>query len=298
MRCARVGVPGPASASHLNFVLGSTRKIGESMKTVCSVCQKEVIFESYGVPTRPGRCPNCLAKPRHRFAHYLLKEVFPVSLGRVPKRFLEIGPSKTSTSSLPYVHPELEYTGVDIRELKHHERLVPPHKFLHMDARNLDFPSQSFDLVFANNLLAFVAEYEKILAEAARVLSNDGIFMSNLNFRGEPKTISTSEWVQKYPDLATPEFLTENGTEWFFGDDFATIWRRHGLLPLRIQVSEYVSAAKIEALSLKPQDEFVLSFKQSSARQAFLEALESLNGEEPLIPAVVRPADFAPAPTL
>jgi len=61
---------------------------------------------------------------------------------------------------------------------------VPNLRFEVMDARSLPFPARSFDLVVSFETLEHMAEGERFLAEAARVLADDGTLLMSVPFGG------------------------------------------------------------------------------------------------------------------
>jgi phosphatidylethanolamine/phosphatidyl-N-methylethanolamine N-methyltransferase len=95
-------------------------------------------------------------------------------------RVLEVGVG--TGLSLGQYRPEVTVTGVDFsREMLDQARgrvaadgLAHVDGLHEMDARVLDFPDDSFDLVVAMYLISVVPEPERVLAEMARVCRPDG----------------------------------------------------------------------------------------------------------------------------
>lgn len=240
----------------------------------CFYCGYEGEFLPYGIPERKGKCPECGTKPRHRFNYYFLKELVPKYLGNNPKNVLEIGPSKPGTKTLPYAHEEMKYTAIDIRELSHHKKLKTPHQFFSMDATSMSFEQNSFDVVFANNVLEFIPDYEKVLDEIYRVLSPRGVFMSTIGIDDRPQTKSAEDFQKANPELVTEEFLVENGSAWYFGLDALEKWKQHHWCPLYGKINEYFSENEGSEFGFKTGDDFLFSFKEEENKQEFIEVLK------------------------
>lgn len=187
----------------------------------CALCGGDVAaFETYGIPPRAGRCPRCGCKGRHRALALLAREVL---LPKLPAdaAILEVGPTPSLLPRLAALWGERggRYTAVDVRPLRGGARLSAPHRFLVMDARVLEFPDASFDLVLCSNTLSFVREDAAALAELKRVLKPGGLALLTVHREPGP-TLPVEEWSRLNPDRATPEYLEENGTAWYYGDDY------------------------------------------------------------------------------
>lgn len=84
--------------------------------------------------------------------------------------------------SLPHYKPQLQVTGIDYsaQMLAKAKRKVAVQGLDHvvalrqMDARQLDFPDASFDMVAAMHVLSVVPDPEQVMSEIARVLKPDG----------------------------------------------------------------------------------------------------------------------------
>lgn len=196
----------------------------------CPVCgASSSAFLPHGVPSRPGRCPDCGAKARHRALALLARARLAPRLGP-GSEVLEIGPSKVAVERLSGIWTEAgaRYTAVDARALSHHAALRPPHRAFTMDARALDFPDASFDLVLCGNVLSFVREDAAVLEEIRRALKPGGLAVLTVH-RVEGPTLSAEEFRRRHPALADDAYLEENGTAWYYGDDYETRLEAAGL---------------------------------------------------------------------
>jgi len=103
--------------------------------------------------------------------------------------------------ALPRYAPEVEVTGIDysdemlekardkVRELG----LSQVKALRQMDARELDFPDGSFDIVVAMHIMSVVPEPEKVLSEMARVCKPGGIVLITNHCARESGLLATIE---------------------------------------------------------------------------------------------------------
>ncbi|MBR3371425.1 MAG: methyltransferase domain-containing protein [Rhodobacteraceae bacterium] len=84
--------------------------------------------------------------------------------------------------ALPFYDPSLDVTGIDFSEdmltraraKVAEENLGHVRELRQMDARKLDFPDASFDIIVAMHLISVVPDPEKVMAEMARVCKPGG----------------------------------------------------------------------------------------------------------------------------
>ncbi|MCC5961756.1 MAG: methyltransferase domain-containing protein [Rhodobacteraceae bacterium] len=121
-------------------------------------------------------------------------------------RVLEVGVG--TGLALPYYAPEVEVTGIDFsdemlaraRAKVDEEKLTHVRDLRQMDARHLDFPDASFDIVVAMHLISVVPDPEQVMAEMARVCKPGGQILLVNHFAREEGWLAWLE--RKFAPLA------------------------------------------------------------------------------------------------
>ncbi len=231
----------------------------------CWICSNEVVeFGAYGLPPRRGCCPHCGAKPRGRLLGWLLKEVI---CPRLPQRarLLEVGASKFSVDYLLTREFTCGHraTVIDRRLLSHHRRVEPPHVFVQMDLSSMGFSAASFDLVLCNNVLPYVSDDRRAIAEIRRCLKPDGLAVINTHREPGP-TLSVCEHRRLHPEL-DDNYYAVNGDQRVYGDDFFERVAEAGLKFSRASAFTQRSGEFLAGNGLKRVNEIVFAFKHRSA---------------------------------
>jgi ubiquinone/menaquinone biosynthesis C-methylase UbiE len=107
--------------------------------------------------------------------------------------------------------PEAHVTGIDLAEhmlgYARQKLAASPHqgrvRFDSADAKQLNYPDQSFDVVFSNTILHHIPDPEPFLKEALRVLRPGGVLLIRDLFRPE-STKRIAELVQCYAAEESP----------------------------------------------------------------------------------------------
>ncbi len=223
----------------------------------CSVCDTIFAkFETYGIPEKQGKCPNCGAKPRSRALAYALAAIR--DSGKGLRQILEIGPSKVNALYLttPKHIGDAQYTAVDKKPSKFHDEIRAPHRFLLDDAKNLNFASQTFDLIICSHVLAFIKEDHLVLLEIRRLLKDSGVAILNSSLQAGP-TQSANEYRELHPEHKE-DFYIENGTEWYYGEDYHTRLHQAGLKSRSWQPFVGYSEERLKSQGLRSDEEIIL----------------------------------------
>lgn len=100
--------------------------------------------------------------------------------------------------SLPHYNAALSVTGIDFsaemldkaRKRVHERRLHHVRDLRQMDARQLDFPDNHFDIVVAMHIVSVVPEPDRVMAEIARVCKPGGEVVITNHFARETGALS------------------------------------------------------------------------------------------------------------
>ncbi|MFD3188717.1 class I SAM-dependent methyltransferase [Sedimentitalea sp. HM32M-2] len=103
--------------------------------------------------------------------------------------------------SLPHYRPEVQVTGVDAseemlqkaRERVRNRKLDHVKSLRNMDARDLDFPDNHFDVVAAMHIVSVVPDPEKVVSEMARVCKPGGKVVITNHFAREAGVLAVVE---------------------------------------------------------------------------------------------------------
>ena len=239
----------------------------------CLACGGRFLaFARYGQKPRPGLCPGCGSKPRHRALLLFLRRFVRPRL-RDGSEVLEIGPSRPATRFVPgrrTIGPA-RYTAVDLDRRPHHARLRAPHRFRRMDAIRLRFGDETFDVILCNNVLGFASDDTGILTEIRRCLKPDGVAMVDVAVE-IPRTTASAVLHRREPDRFTAAYIRTNGPHRFYGRDYPGRLRRAGLTPLRFDPLQGLDPSFRHVHGLKADAGVYLAFARPLAAAAFARA--------------------------
>lgn len=154
------------------------------------------------------------------------------------------------------LHPFIHATGVDVsadrvQEAIHRNRENPRLKFVRGDAQAMQFPSDSFDVVYSRMLLQYLREKEKAVAEMVRVCKPGGMVLLQ-DLDGQllwhyPEDANVQRAIEKV--LAA---LAPTGFDPFVGRKLFWLAQKAGLKKLDVQIESYhLIAGAIEKHILK-----------------------------------------------
>lgn len=133
-------------------------------KVECTVCASRFrVFLPYGRKSRSNAlCPSCLSLERHRLMWlYLQRET---DFFTKKARLLHIAPEHCFIDRFEKLE-NLDYITADIES---------PLAKVKMDAHDIPFENESFDMVFCNHVLEHVDDDKKVMSEIYRVLKSGG----------------------------------------------------------------------------------------------------------------------------
>lgn len=144
------------------FVARNLRK----ERFTCPVCRYEGPFRDVDAPTglrRHAQCPKCNALERHRLQYLVLKDVL-ARLRPETLRMLHFSPEAFFRCFLSTRFGAYETADLDASDVDHN-----------VDMRQLPFPDQSYDFVFASHVLEHIQEDDKAISEVRRILRPKGV---------------------------------------------------------------------------------------------------------------------------
>lgn len=131
----------------------------------CTVCEQTFKkFLPYGrlSPRENALCPNCLALERHRLMYLYLKEKTNFFTEKL--KVLHVAPEYCFIDRFEKMS-NLDYITADIES---------PLAKVRMNIENIQFPDNSFDVIFCNHVLEHVEDFTKATQELHRVLRPNG----------------------------------------------------------------------------------------------------------------------------
>ena len=130
----------------------------------CPVC--DTALQQF--PPSAGRgtdteCPICLSRPRHRLAWLYLRDKTDLLDGK-PKRLLHVAPEMGLGRRFQQA-PNVDYLSGDLNS---------PDAMVKMDVTDIQYPENSFDVIFCSHVLEHVPDDRKAMRELYRVLKPGG----------------------------------------------------------------------------------------------------------------------------
>ncbi len=131
----------------------------------CPVCETYLrSFKRTGVaPWGDWVCPLCKSSTRHRMAWLFFKHRTNL-FNESPKKMLHVGAESQFETRLKKV-PALDYITADLKN---------PNAMVKMDITNIQFPDNTFDIIFCCHVLEHVVDDRKAMHELHRVLKPTG----------------------------------------------------------------------------------------------------------------------------
>lgn len=131
----------------------------------CPCCDSNLSrFRPFGLIPRPeALCPVCGSLERHRLMYLYLQAKTDLFDGR-HKRMLHVAP-EPQLSRLFSRRPAIEYLSADLQN---------PAAMVKMDVTDIQYPDESFDVIYCSHVLEHVLDDVTAMAEFYRVLKPGG----------------------------------------------------------------------------------------------------------------------------
>jgi SAM-dependent methyltransferase len=209
-------------------------------KRYCPVCGKSSNhFRQYGrVPRDDAQCAQCGALERHRLTWLFLQKRKNLFDG-TPQKMLHVAPE-------PCFEPKLKaqlggnYITAD---------LFDPHVMVKMDICDIQYPDQSFDVIYCSHVLEHVLDDKQAMRELFRVLKTDGWAILNVPIT-DNKTFEDSSILD--PQERLKVFGQEDHVR-RYGPDYVDRLRETGFTVEIVKPNDLVSVDEVIKMGLTPE---------------------------------------------
>ena len=152
------------------------KAVNNSGSRFCPVCKNNIKnFKSFGVPRRlNAQCPLCGSLERHRLDWIFFSEKTNLFDG-LHKKMLHIAPEEFLSSRLRQIR-NLNYLSADLKS---------PRAMVKMDITDIQYPDNTFDVIYCSHVLEHIPDDRKALSELYRVLSPGGWAVLQVPITGE-----------------------------------------------------------------------------------------------------------------
>jgi len=166
-------------------------------KRYCPVCENHVRkFLPFGDPPRSqARCPICKSLERHRLDWLFFARKTDLFDGK-PKNMLHAAPEACLETRFRRIK-NLDYLTADLNN---------PRATVKMDITSIDYPDNTFSVIYCSHVLEHVPDDHKAIAELYRVLKPDGWAVLQVPI--------TSEITYEDPAITEPEERKKYFGQW------------------------------------------------------------------------------------
>ena len=216
----------------------------------CPICESHIRgFEDFGYD-RNQFCPVCSSMQRHRLAWlFFLQKTNLFDCNR--KRMLHLAPEVALKPRLKCI-PNMDYWTADLQD---HKCIVI------MDITDIQYPDNTFDIVFCSHVLEHIPDDRKAMRELARVLKPEGwaVFMVPLN---------AQQTTEEDPSITNPaereRLFWQHDHVRLYGPDFKDRLEKEGFKVTVIKPSQIASAEDCMRMGLPIQDSIFFCMKKVS----------------------------------
>ncbi len=173
------------------------RPLNAGGKYYCPVCESNVRrFDPAGDPPRANaRCPVCGSLERPRLDWQLLTKRTDLFDGS-PKTMLHVAPEKFLEARFRRIK-NLDYRSADLNSSK---------AMVQMDITNINYPDNTFSVIYCSHVLEHIPNDRKAMAELHRVLKQDGWAVLQVPI--------TAEKTYEDPAITEPEERKKHFGQW------------------------------------------------------------------------------------
>lgn len=198
-------------------------------------------FLSFGVNPRPdAQCPVCGSLERHRLVWSFIAARTDL-LESTPRRMLHVAP-EPELSRLFRKQPHIDYLTAD---------LLDPDAMVKMDITDIQYPDDSFDVIYCSHVLEHVPDDRRAMRELRRVLRPDGWAILQVPITAEETFEDPSVTDPKERERLFGQFDHVRR----YGPDYEDRLREAGFRVRRYDAAEIVGAERLEKLGIDAKDE-------------------------------------------
>lgn len=219
----------------------------------CPVCERHAsAFQSHGLIERvEARCPYCGSLERHRLVWLFFER--RTDLLRAPrKRMLHVAPEPCIARRLGRAR-HLDWLSADLQMAR---------AMVKMDVTQIQFPQDTFDVIYCSHVLEHVPDDRAAMREFARVLKPGGWAVLQVPI--------TTERTFEDPSIVEPADRERVFGQWDhvrrYGLDYAERLTESGLEVRVLSAGEIATPAEIESMRLDP-DEMVFFCRRPDEQQ-------------------------------
>lgn len=134
-------------------------------KRFCPICENSFrLFLAHGrAPRKNAACPFCDSLERHRLSWLYISTKTSLFEGK-PKKMLHVAPERSLENKFKKLLDN-DYLTAD---------LFNPKAMVKMDITNIEYPPDTFDVIYCSHVLEHVQDDKKAMRELYRVLKNSG----------------------------------------------------------------------------------------------------------------------------
>jgi SAM-dependent methyltransferase len=205
----------------------------------CPVCNRNSRkFGNEGIiPRKDAKCFYCGSLERHRLVWLYFKRETNLFSG-IPLKMLHVAPEAIFSEKLR-TQSGINYLTAD---------LYNPAAMVKMDITNIQYPDESFDVIYCCHVLEHVIDDKKAMREFFRVLKKGGwaVLLVPINAEKTFEDFSIIEPVERLKYFGDPTHVR------LYGPDYIDRLREAGFNVRMILPSDFLSRDEIERMAITP----------------------------------------------
>jgi hypothetical protein len=181
---------------------------------ICGTWDRHFLTDGH-VPRPDARCPTCESFERHRLVWLFFQRKTDL-FSPVEKKMLHFAPESMFSSRFSTL-PHLDYLTAD---------LLDPSAMAKVDITQMQFPDETFDVLYCSHVLEHVPDDRKAMRECRRVLKRTGwaVFMVPLAAGPTVEDPSVTDPKERERRFGQPDHVR------MYGPDFADRLRETGFV--------------------------------------------------------------------